>query len=122
MKEFLFLDTADMQWEEPFEGVRRKVITGKNLTFCLYHLKAGLTFPAHQHSQEQMAYIVKGKVEFSMGDRGDKHIFKEGMFFSFGPNVKHGARFLEESIVLDVFSPPMDYPAVRPEYVGHADA
>jgi quercetin dioxygenase-like cupin family protein len=120
MKEFLFIDTADMEWEEPFEGVRRKVITGENLTFCLYHLKAGLTFPPHQHLQEQMAYIVEGKVEFSMGE-GEKHIFREGMFFSFGPNVRHGARFLEDSIVLDVFSPPMDYPAVRPEYVEGGD-
>ena len=116
MKDFLFADTADMEWDEIFEGVRRKVLTGKNLTICMYQLKAGLIFPPHQHPQEQMAYIIKGKVEFSMGEEGEKHIFEEGMFFSFAPNMKHGARFLEDSIVIDVFSSPMDYPAVKPEY------
>lgn len=116
MKDFLFIDTADIEWEKPFEGVQRKVLTGKNLTVCLYHLKAGMTFPAHQHPQEQMAYIIEGKVEFSMGEEGEKHIFKEGMFFAFGPGVKHGTRFLEDSIVIDIFSPPMSYPAVKPEY------
>lgn len=116
MKNFLFLDTADIDWDEPFEGVRRKVLTGNNLTICVYNLKAGLVFPAHQHSQEQMAYIIKGKCEFSVGEEGEKHIFSEGMFFAFAPNVKHGTRFLEDSVVVDVFSPPMDYKAVKPEY------
>ena len=77
---------------------------------------SSLSIPTRQHPQEQMAYIVKGKVEFSMGEEGEKHIFEEGMFFAFAPNVKHGTRFLEDSIVIDVFSPPMDYKAVVPEY------
>ena len=116
MQEFMFLDTESITWETPFEGVKRKVLTGKNLTICLYRLKAGLTFPAHRHPQEQMAYIIQGKVEFSMGEAGEKHLFTAGMFFAFAPNVKHGTRFLEDSIVVDVFSPPMDYPAIQPEY------
>ncbi|MCK4244855.1 MAG: cupin domain-containing protein, partial [Candidatus Omnitrophica bacterium] len=110
MKDFLFINTKDMEWNEPFEGVKRTILQGNNLTICLYNLKAGLVFPAHSHENEQMAYIIKGKVEFSIGEEGEKHIFEEGMFFAFGPNVKHGAKFLEDSIVVDVFSPPMkDY-------------
>jgi len=123
MKQFVFAQTADMEWSEPFEGVKRKVLQGKHLTICLYHLKAGLRFPAHTHESEQMAHIVKGKVEFTMGEEGEKHIFEQGMFFAFAPNVRHAARFLEDSIVIDVFSPPMtEYQdeALIPEYARPA--
>jgi len=119
MKNFLFVKPEDLCWHESFEGVKRAVINGKNLTICLYNLKAGLEFPAHAHENEQMAYIIKGKVEFTMGENKERHIFEEGMFFCFGPRVKHGTKFLEDSIVVDVFSPPMkDYEkeAIKPEY------
>ncbi|MFH1823849.1 MAG: cupin domain-containing protein [Candidatus Firestonebacteria bacterium] len=119
-KDFLFIDTKNMKWSKPFKGVSRKVLQGKNLTICFYNLKKGLTFPTHSHKNEQMAYIIKGKVEFSMGENKEKHIFKKGMFFSFAPNVKHGTKFLEDSIVIDIFSPVMkDYEkeATKPEYV-----
>ena len=125
MKQFAFLKSADLDWNEPFVGVRRQVISGKNLTLCLYHLKAGLDFPQHEHPQEQMAYVIKGKVEFTMGEEGTKHIFEEGMFFCFAPGVKHGGRFLEDSIVLDVFGPSMeqyDAEAVKPEYAQESCA
>ena len=121
MKDFLFIKSEDMKSSFPFDGVERKVLQGKNLTACLYRLKAGLEFPAHSHENEQMAYIIKGKVEFTMGEgeNQEKHIFESGMFFAFGPHAKHGTKFLEDSIVVDLFSPPMtDYEkeAVIPDY------
>jgi len=69
---FAFFNSAELQWHEPFEGVRRQVITGRHVTMCLYHLKKGLKFPQHQHPQEQMAYVIKGSVEFTIGEREEK--------------------------------------------------
>lgn len=116
----LFIQSKDMEWHSPVEGVKRKVVAGEGIMMALYELKAGSKFPAHQHPEEQMAYIIKGKVEFTIGNNEEKVIFEEGMFFVFPPNEKHGANILEDSTVIDFFSSPMESylgEATRPDYL-----
>ena len=111
--------SSELEWREPFEGVRRQVVTGAHATMCLYHLSKGQDLPQHQHPQEQIAYVISGKVEFIIGEAGEKRVFEEGAFYCLGPNVKHGARFLEDSVILDVFAPAMtayDDEAAKPDY------
>ena len=121
MKQFVFLNSSEMEWHNPFDGVLRQVVAAKNLTVCLYHMKAGLDFPMHDHPQEQMAYIIEGKIEFRVGEGEEetKHLVGGGTFYCFAPGVRHGGHFIEDCIILDVFSPPMDKydaEAVKPKY------
>jgi quercetin dioxygenase-like cupin family protein len=91
---------------------RRRVVTGKDLMIVRYEAGAGAEFAAHSHPEEQMGYVIQGKIEFFLGWPEVRHVFEAGTFFHFAPNERHRSRALEESVVIDVFSPP------RPEYVG----
>lgn len=94
----------EMPWETVNEDVSRKVIMGDNLMMVLYRFGAGLRWPEEMHVAEQGGYVLKGKVEFHSGDTtlelgpGDSYYIES--------NVPHHTHFIEETILIDVFSPP----------------
>ena len=79
-----------------------------------YEVKAGSEFGAHRHSEEQMGYVIRGCIEFFVGEPERRFLFETGTFFRFAPNEPHRSRVLEDSLVIDVFAPP------RQEYVPEA--
>jgi len=93
---------------------QRRTVRGENLMITRYEVKAGAEFEAHSHPEEQMGYVIQGRVEFFVGENEERHVFEAGTFFHFAPNERHRSRVLEDAMVIDVFSPP------RPEYVPEA--
>ena len=91
---------------------QRRTVAGKNLMITRYQAKAGAEFEAHSHPEEQMGYVIKGRVEFFIGEQEERVLFEAGTFFRFAPNERHRSRVLEDIMVIDVFSPP------RPEYLA----
>ncbi|MCL2568231.1 MAG: cupin domain-containing protein [Oscillospiraceae bacterium] len=60
----------------------------------------------HSHPHEQIVYVEKGKFEFIKEDGSEPFILTDGDSAYFEPNVKHGARVLEDnSVLLDIFTP-----------------
>ncbi|CAM4461706.1 cupin domain-containing protein [Paenibacillus xylanexedens] len=58
----------------------------------------------HSHdAHEQVSYIVKGSFEVQVGE--ETRILKAGDSFYAGFNVPHGVKALEDSVILDVFTP-----------------
>lgn len=58
----------------------------------------------HSHDvHEQVSYIVKGSFEVKVGE--ETRILKAGDSFYAGFNVPHGVKALEDSVILDVFTP-----------------
>ncbi|MDQ0721561.1 quercetin dioxygenase-like cupin family protein [Paenibacillus sp. W4I10] len=58
----------------------------------------------HSHdAHEQVSYIVKGSFEVQVGK--ETRILKAGDSFYAGFNVPHGVKALEDSVILDVFTP-----------------
>lgn len=92
---------------EVVEGdVTRYIYTGENLQVVEYHFPPHKTFPAHSHDiHEQMGYLVKGKMGFKIGEK--ESILMPGDWYHAPIGVEHNAwTFEEESILLDIFSPP----------------
>ena len=79
-----------------------------------YEAKAGAEFEAHSHPEEQMGYVVQGRIEFFVGWPEERIEMEAGTFFHFAPNERHRSRVLEDIVNIDVFAPP------RPEYVKEA--
>lgn len=92
----------------------RRTISGENLMLTRYEVMAGAEFGVHRHPEEQMGYVIRGRIEFFVGEPETRYVFEAGTFFHFAPNEPHRSRVLEDSLVIDVFSPP------RPEYVPEA--
>ncbi len=85
-------------------GVRLKTLThGERTLFSEFRFDKGAVVPVHTHVHEQTGYVVKGEMRFTVD--GQVIIAKAGDCWNLPSNVPHGAVALEESVVVEVFSP-----------------
>jgi quercetin dioxygenase-like cupin family protein len=88
-------------------GIKRQTMaSGKTMYQMLAMLAAGAKMPAHQHPQEQIVHILSGRMKLIVD--GTPHELKTGDSHYLASNVPHGVETLEETRVLDTFSPPRD--------------
>jgi quercetin dioxygenase-like cupin family protein len=87
------------------EKVSRKILgTGGSLMMVEVSFKMGGVGEVHAHEgHEQVSYIVKGSFEIVVG--AEKKVVTAGDSFYAGLNVPHGVTALEDSVILDVFTP-----------------
>src|SRR5438067_13072853 len=94
--------------EEPLSDVlTRKLITGDRMMLAHVYLKKGCIVPKHSHDNEQITYILEGALKFWIGEDGKQEItVAAGEVLHIPPNVPHKAEALEETLDVDIFSPP----------------
>jgi quercetin dioxygenase-like cupin family protein len=94
-------------WIEICPGIKRQTITsGKTMYQMLARLKAGSKMPEHQHPQEQIVHVLEGHMKLIVSGR--PHEMTTGDSFYLAGNVPHGVETIDETRVLDTFSPPRD--------------
>lgn len=83
----------------------RKILgTGENIMMAEVTFKKGGIGSVHSHADhEQVSYIVKGSFEVTLGS--EKKILRQGDSFYSEKNKPHGVLALEDSVILDVFTP-----------------
>jgi len=105
-------ETTLYRWDDiPLETVTpdldRKLITGDRMMLAHVYIKKGGIVPKHQHDNEQLTYILKGALRFWIGeDGGDVVDVREGEVLHLPSNVWHKAEALEDTLDVDIFSPP----------------
>lgn len=86
------------------EGVERKILaSGGGIMTVEVKFKKNSVGAVHTHPHEQASYVLKGSFEFEL--EGEKHIIKTGDTYYVKPNVAHGVTALEDSVILDIFTP-----------------
>ncbi len=81
----------------------------KTLTYCddlqlvEFTIEKGVVLPEHSHPNTQIGYLVKGKIEFVID--GKTYIAEPGDSWCIPKNVPHSAKILEDTKVVEVFSP-----------------
>jgi len=94
-------------WIEICPGIKRQTVTsGKTMYQMTAHLEAGSKMPEHQHPQEQIVHILEGRMKLIVN--GTPHELTTGDSFYLASNVPHGVETIEDTRVLDTFSPPRD--------------
>jgi quercetin dioxygenase-like cupin family protein len=102
-------------WIEICPGIRRQTVAhGKSMYQMIAELDAGSVMPAHQHPQEQIVHLLSGRTKLIVD--GKPHELKAGDSFYLASNVPHGVETIEQTRVLDTFSPP------RAEYLAIDEA
>ena len=102
-------------WIKMCPGIKRQTLSsGKTMYQMLATLEAGSKMPAHQHPQEQIVHILSGRMKLIVD--GTPHDMKTGDSFYLASNVSHGVETVEETRVVDTFSPP------REEYLAIDEA
>jgi quercetin dioxygenase-like cupin family protein len=83
--------------------VTRKAIHMKGLTIARLHIQKGAVVPAHSHVHEQIATVEKGALKFTL--EGQEQIVMAGESLAIPSGASHGVEALEDTVVVDVFSP-----------------
>ena len=97
----------DNPWIDICPGIKRQTVTsGKTMYQMLARLEAGSKMPEHQHTQEQIVHILAGRMTLIVA--GTPHEMKTGDSFYLAGGVPHGVETIEDTRVLDTFSPPRD--------------
>ena len=102
-----------INWENvpedyPMEGICRKRIVGDKAMVSRVMLMAGTIVPAHSHENEQIGLLLSGRMLFTLGEDGEEVELLAGEAIHLPSNLKHGAIAAEDSVILDVFSPPSE--------------
>ncbi len=99
-------------WEAlPMEPVTdqlsRKLVTGERMMLAHVYLKKGCIVPRHSHENEQLTYILEGALRFWIGeDESEELVVAAGEVLHIPGGVSHKAEALEDTLDVDVFSPP----------------
>ena len=97
----------DMPKENVSDMIDRRIINGDRMMLTHVYLKKGCIVPQHSHDNEQLTYILEGSLRFSIGDDGaEQLVLRAGEVLVIPPNVPHEAEALEDTLDVDVFSPP----------------
>ena len=85
-------------------GIRKVLAYSKNLMTVELRFEKGAVGAPHSHPHEQIGYIISGKLVYQEEGQEDK-ILGTGDTYYVAPNVVHGVQILEETKLLDIFTP-----------------
>jgi quercetin dioxygenase-like cupin family protein len=84
-------------------GMHGRFLHSGSMTFVMWRIEPGGSFPAHTHPHEQVVHVLDGDLELTRD--GATIVVRPGMIAIVSPNVVHSGRALTECRVMDVFSP-----------------
>jgi len=106
----MFYKKDNTPYKTAREGVHFKTLVhGQNTSLHEFRLDSGSVIPIHSHPHEQTGYMVSGRMHFVLQDR--KIFVERGDSWCIPGNMEHGVEVMEDSVVIEVFSP------VRKEYL-----
>jgi quercetin dioxygenase-like cupin family protein len=112
-----FFRWSDMPKERVTDAISRRLVTGDRMMLAHVYLDKGAIVPKHSHENEQITYILEGALRFWIGeDQLDEVVVRAGEVLHIPSNVPHKAEALEDTLDVDVFSPP------RQDWLNHTDS
>jgi len=105
-------DSVELEHLNPL--LRRQFVVGEKVMVARVLLKRGCVVPPHSHHNEQVTYILEGALKFGLN--GEEVVVRAGEVLCIPPNVPHQAVALEDTVDLDIFTPP------REDWIAKTDA
>lgn len=97
-------------YKDALPGIKQKtVVFGDKTLMTEFLLQANNVLPEHSHPFEQTGYLVSGHIILKVGD--ESFDVRAGDSWCIPTNITHGARIVEDSTAVEVFSP------VRQDYL-----
>ena len=110
------------RWEElPKEALKpdlsRRLISTERMMLAQVFLEQGCIVPQHSHENEQLTYILEGKLRFWLGeDESEVVDVGAGEVLHLPSWLPHKAEALEPTLDVDIFCPP------RQDWLDGSDA
>ena len=103
---FGFKQLAALPEERITDKISRRVLSGKQGMIVWWSIKAGAHASPHRHPHEQIVWMLKGKMEFRIGEEGRSMVAGDVAVIPSG--VEHESFFPEDTEVVDMFAPPRE--------------
>ena len=99
----------DLPREELNPQIGRRFITGDSMMIAHVYLVKGAVVPKHAHHNEQLTYILEGVLRLRLGEDESQVVdVAAGEVLHIPAHLPHSAVALEDTLDLDVFSPPRE--------------
>ncbi len=98
-----YLTLTDLKEIEPVRGFKGRFAHSDHVTMAYWHIAAGATLPQHAHVHEQIANVIEGELEMTIG--GETRVLKPGQVAVIPSNVPHSGKALTKCYVIDAFYP-----------------
>ncbi len=106
----MFNKSTNSKFRILMEGVSmRPLAFGEKTNLCEFRLLKDHRLPLHSHPYEQTGILISGKLNFRI--KNEWHAVEAGDSWSIPASIEHEVEVLEDSVVLEVFSP------VRSDYL-----
>ena len=103
---------SELPADHPMAKIERRRVIGSAMMVSQVRLDKGFSVATHAHANEQITIMVSGTLKFGIGAEGSRErrelIVRAGEVLHLPSNVPHSAEALEDSLVLDLFSPPSE--------------
>jgi quercetin dioxygenase-like cupin family protein len=101
------MDWAEIPREQLNARLVRQAIHTGEMTVARLEMKAGAAVPVHSHHNAQFTMVQTGSLKFLLAD-GREVVVGAGQVLELPPHVPHGVEVLEDSVVIDLFTPRRD--------------
>lgn len=98
------LSWTKLETEKLNDKITRQMIFGESAMLARILLSRGAIVPRHSHMNEQITWIVSGALKLIFDD--GEQVLRDGEFLLIPANVPHAAEALEDTVDIDIFSPP----------------
>ena len=92
--------------EQIDEKISRRILSGDQGMVVWWSIGAGVHVKPHSHANEQIVWVLKGKMEFRLGS--EQRVCGPGDVVVIPGGMEHEAWFREDTEVIDFFAPPRD--------------
>ncbi len=99
------INLDDVEEIEAMEGIFRTTLAyNRDVMLCNFKLDKGAIIPLHNHPNVQVGFVITGKIKF-LKENSESFTASRGDSYIFDSNESHGAEVLEDTVVIEVFSP-----------------
>ena len=100
----MFVKNCERESTPHLDGVKYKTLTfGEKTSLSEFSLDKGSVIPRHSHPHEQTGYVISGRMLFTIAD--ERFDAGPGDSWNIPGNVAHDVEVLEDTVVIEVFSP-----------------
>jgi quercetin dioxygenase-like cupin family protein len=101
-----FLNLSERPKSEPVDGFTLKFVHSDTMTAAFWNIRAGAVMPEHSHPHEQIAVLLDGEFELTLG--GETSVLEEGDVAIIPSGVPHSGRAISRCRMCDAFHPRRD--------------
>jgi quercetin dioxygenase-like cupin family protein len=106
MSQATFHKWADLPEVALTPQIKRRQVVGEKTMLVNLTIAKDAVVSEHHHPHEQVSYVLSGMLEFEIN--GQKRVVHSGEVVVLPSNVPHAVVALQDTQVLDVFSPPRE--------------